>query len=216
MILALTLMCFALAAPMAAGKDPGPSLTFDRYHKPEETAAALQDLARANPGFAKAHVLAKSPGGRDLVLLEVGPETAKTGRTLPAVFVAADMDGTVPLSAEAALWLAQTLCGKSDLRADRTWYILACGNPDAAARYFGKPLYRDTRNGRPMNDDQDDATDEDGPDDLDGPGGVSLGTAFPHLFKYHAPDAGPWPASETETYALLKFFDAHREIGLAF
>ncbi len=267
-VLALILVCSALG-PLAAA-----DLTFDRYHRPEEIAAALQDLARANPGFAKVHVLAKSPGGRDLVLFEVGPETAKAAKTLPAVFVAADMDGTVPLSGEAALWLAKSLCDKADLRADRTWYVLACGNPDAAAGYFGKPQRRDTRNARPKNDDQDDAIDEDGPDDLDGdglitqmrvkdpegawiavpgeprlmkkadgakgekgvwklysegldddrdgqfnedgPGGVTLATAFPHLYKYHAPDAGPWPGSEAETFALLKFFDAHREIGLAF
>ncbi len=250
------------------------SLTFDRYHRPEEIATVLQDLARANPGFAKASVLAKSPGGRDLVVLEIGPETAKTAKARPAVFVAADMDGTVPLSAEAGLWLAKTLCARAELRADRTWYIVACGNPDAASLYFAKPQRRDTRNGHPMNEDQDDAIDEDGPDDLngdgiitvmrvkdpegawtavqgeprlmkqadgakgekgawkvytegldndrdgqfneDGPGGVSLGTAFPHLFKYHAPDAGPWPGSEPETFALLKFFDQHREIGLVF
>ena len=107
-VLAVALVCLSLG-PLAAA-----DLTFDRYHKPEEIAAALQDLAKANPAFAKVHLLAKSPGGRDLVLLEIGPETAKTAKTLPAVFVAADMDGTVPLSAEAALWLAQSLCGKTN------------------------------------------------------------------------------------------------------
>jgi hypothetical protein len=266
-------LCAALIG-LALGSLAAADLAFDRYHKPEEIAAALQDLARAHPGFAKAHVLAKSPGGRDLVLLEVGPETAKTAKTLPAVFVAADMEGTVPLAAEAALWLAKAVCEKADVRADRTWYILACGNPDAASLYFAKPQRRDARNARPKNDDQDDAIDEDPPDDLDGdgliaqmrvkdpegtwiavegeprlmkkadgtkgekglwklypegldndrdgridedgPGGINLGTSFPHLFKYHAPDAGPWPGSEPETYALLRFFDAHREIGLAF
>ena len=264
----LSLLCVALG-PLAAAE-----LTFDRYHGPQEIAAALQDLARANPGFAKAHVLAKSPGGRDLVLLEVGPETGKSAKSLPAVFVAADMEGTVPLSGEAALYLAKLLCAKADMRSDRTWYILACGDPDAAAGYFAKPLRLDARNARPRNDDQDDATDEDGPDDLDGdglitrmrvkdpegewiavageprlmkradwakgekgvwklyaegldndgdgqinedgPGGVDVGTAFPHLFKYHAPDGGPWPGSEPETFALLQFFDKHREIGLVF
>jgi len=267
-ILVSALVCFALAPLTAA------DLSFDRYHKPEETVAALQDLARANPGFAKVHILAKSPGGRELALLEIGPETAKTARALPAVFVAANMEGTVPLASEAALFLARALVGKAEARSDRTWYILACGNPDAAAVYFAKPQRRDARNGRPMNDDRDDATDEDGFDDLDGdgviaqmrvkdpegewmavageprlmkkadgakgekgvwklyaegtdndgdgqfnedgPGGVNLGTAFPHLFKFHAPDSGLWSGSEPETFALLKFFDAHREVGLAF
>jgi hypothetical protein len=267
-VLTLFLVCLTVGSLAAA------DLVFDRYHRPEELSTALQDLARANPGFAKVHMLAKSPGGRDLTLLEVGPETGKTAKTLPAVFVAADMDGTVPISGEAALYLARLVCEKADMRTDRTWYVLACGNPDAAARYFAKPLYRDSRNARPMNDDQDDQIDEDGPDDLDGngvitqmrvkdpegawiavpaeprlmkkadgakgekgvwklypegldndhdgqfnedgPGGVSVGTAFPHLFKYHAPDSGPWPGSEAETFALLKFFDLHREVGLAF
>jgi len=264
----LMFLCLALG-PLAAA-----DLTFDRYRRPEEMAAALQDLARANPGFTRVHTLAKSPGGRDLALLEIGPETAKAEKTLPAVFIAANMEGTVPLSGEAALYLAKLLCEKSDLRTDRTWYILPCGNPDAAAVYFGKPLRRDARNARPYNDDQDDQVDEDGVEDLDGdglitqmrikdpegawiavpaeprlmkkadwskgekgvwkllsegldndgdgqfnedgPGGVNLGTAFPHLFKFFAPDSGAWSGSEAETFALLKFFDLHREVGMTF
>lgn len=264
----LMFLCLALG-PLAAA-----DLTFDRYHKPEELAAAVQDLARANPGFAKVHILAKSPGGRELALLEIGPETAKTAKSLPAVFIAANMEGTVPISGEAALYLAKLVCEKADMRSDRTWYILACGNPDAAAVYFGKPLRLDARNARPRNDDQDDQTDEDGTDDLDGdgvitqmrvkdpegawipipveprlmkkadgskgekgvwklysegldndgdgqfnedgPGGVNVGTAFPHLFKFFAPDSGAWSGSEAETFALLKFFDLHREVGLTF
>jgi hypothetical protein len=58
--------------------------------------------------------------------------------------------------------------------------------------------------------------DGDGQINEDGPGGVDVGTAFPHLFKYHAADGGPWPGSEPETFALLQFFDKHREIGLVF
>ena len=143
LILFLFIACGWLAFLSAA------DLAFDRYHKPEETVAALQDLARANPGFAKVHILAKSPGGRELALLEIGPETAKTAKALPAVFVAANMEGTVPLASEAALFLAKALVAKADARSDRTWYILACGNPDAAALYFGKPLRRDARNARP-------------------------------------------------------------------
>lgn len=257
------------AAPAAASAS-----TFDRYHRPEEIAAAAQDIVRANPAIAKTHILAKSFGGRDLSLLEIGPETAKTSKTLPAVFVAANMEGSVPLATEAALYLAKLLLEKSDMRADRTWYILPCGNPDAASLFFAKPLRRDPRNFKPSNDDKDDAVDEDGAEDLngdglitqmrikdpegdwlpvpasprllkkadwakgekgiyklytegvdndgdgqyneDGPGGVNVGTSFPHLYKYFAPDAGLWPGSEPETFALFKFFDAHREVGLMF
>jgi len=253
---------------------PSAAVAFDRYHRPEELNAALLDMARANPAFARTHALAKTPGGRDFILLEIGPETSKPAKTLPAVFVAADMEGTVPISGEAAIYLANLLLQKPDLRSDRTWYILPCGNPDAASLFFAKPLRRDPRNAKPHNDDMDDQTDEDGPEDLngdglitqmrvkdpegewmpvpgqprllkradwskgekgvyklysegldndgdgqvneDGPGGVNVGVNFPHLFKLFSPDGGAWTGSEAESFALLKFIDAHREIGLTF
>jgi hypothetical protein len=248
--------------------------TVDRYHRPAELAAGLREMARAHPDVAKLHSLAKSAGGRELVLLEIGPETGKTAKTFPAVFIAADMEGTVPLAAEAAVYLARLVLDQAELRADRTWYILPCGNPDAAARFFEKPLLREARNATPHNDDMDDRTDEDGPEDLngdgwitqmrvkdpegewlpvpgeprllkkadgskgekgiyklypegldndgdgayneDGPGGVDIGLTFPHLFRSFAPETGPWPGHEAETFALLKFFDEHREVGLTF
>ncbi len=249
-------------------------LTFDRYRRPEERVAALREMAAANPGITRIHTLAKSPGGRDLVVLEIGPETDNARRAMPAVFVAADMEGTMPISGEAALYLARLVLETADLRADRTWYILPCGNPDAAARFFMRPLLRDARNNSSVNDDRDDQTDEDGPEDLngdgfitqmrvkdpagewmavpeeprllkkadapkgekgiyklypegidndgdgryseDGAGGVNIGITFPHLFKYFEPERGLWPGSEKETFALLKFFDEHREVGLTF
>jgi hypothetical protein len=269
--LVATLIVLILGFGAAAG---AAEVAFDRYHPPEERTAALREMAAANPGITRIHNLAKSPGGRDLILLEIGPETSKARKTLPAVFVAADMEGTVPISGEAALYLAKLVLETAEVRADRTWYILPCGNPDAAARFFMKPLVRDARNGSNINDDQDEATNEDGPDDLngdgfvtqmrvkdptgdwmpvpeeprllkkadtskgekgiyklypegidndsdgryneDGPGGVNIGVTFPHLFKYFEPERGLWPGSERETYALFKFFDEHREVGLTF
>ncbi len=252
----------------------GAAEAFDKYHTPAELAAALGQYAAANASVAKIHKLAQSPGGRDVVLIEIGPQVGKAEKSAPAVFVGANFEGTVPLSAEAALYLAKLLIDKPDVRKDLTWYVLPCPNPDAAARYFAKPLAADPRNGRPHNDDMDDATDEDGPDDLDGdgiiammrvkdpagewlpvpgeprlmkkadwakgekgvyklitegldndgdgaynedgPGGVDIGVQFPHLFKAFAPDGGPWPGSEAESFAVMKFVNEHKEIGLSF
>lgn len=266
-ILIVVASAFAAAAGAA-------EVAFDRYHTPEERAAALREMAAANPAIARVHTLTRSPGGRELVLLEIGPEIDRARKTLPAIFVAADMEGTVPISGEAALYLAGRILENAEVRSDRTWFILPCGNPDAAVRYFAKPLFRDARNGSRINEDRDDATDEDGPDDLngdgfitrmrvkdpagewmpapedprllkkadaskgekgiyrlypegidndrdgatneDGPGGVNVGIAFPHLFKYFEPERGLWPGSEKETYALFRFFDEHREVGLTF
>lgn len=48
------------------------------------------------------------------------------------------------------------------------------------------------------------------------PEGVDIGITFPRLFKYFDPERGLWPGSEKETYALFRFFDKHREVGLTF
>jgi hypothetical protein len=259
---------FFLAAGLSA------SVTFDRYHTPAEVNAAFQEFASTNAAIAKIHKLAQSPGGRDVILIEIGPDVGKTGRSVPAVFIGANFEGTVPLSAEAALYLTKELIEKPDVRKDLTWYVLACPNPDAASRYFAKPLFEDARNGKPHNDDVDDAVDEDGPDDLDGngiitvmrvkdpagewvtvpgeprlmkkadwskgekgiyklyaegldndsdgeynedgPGGVNIGVHFPHLFKFFSAESGDWPGSEPESFAVMKFVNEHKEIGLTF
>ena len=264
----LFLALFGLVSGLSA------AVAFDRYHSPAELAAAIQEYAAANAAVARVHKLAQSPGGRDVLIVEIGPEAGKAEKTVPAVFVAANLDGTVPLSAEAALYLVKQLIDKPDSRKNLTWYVLPCPNPDAASRYFGKPLLADPRNAKPRNDDMDDATDEDGPDDLDGdgiitrmrvkdpagewlpvpgeprlmkkadwskgekglyklytegldndgdgeynedgPGGANVGVQFPHLFKFFSPESGDWPGSEAESFALLKFLNDHKEIGLSF
>ncbi|MCP5104836.1 MAG: hypothetical protein GY950_15730, partial [bacterium] len=143
---------------------------FDSYRSPPEVNKILENLADANKKNAKLHKIAVSPGGNTVYLLETGPETHRAKKTLPAVFVAANMEGTVPISTEAALYLARLILEQPAVRKDKTWYILPVGNPDAAARYFQKPLRMDRRNNRPHNDDMDDNTDEDGVEDLDGNG----------------------------------------------
>jgi hypothetical protein len=259
-----------LATPALSGA----AVDFDRYHTPADVEKALVDAARTHSQVTKLHRLAESPGRRAVTLIEIGPETDRQKKTLPAVMVAANMEGTVPLATEAALFLIQEILAKPELYKDKTWYVLPSGNPDAAAGYFARPLNMDVRNAHPYNDDMDDGTDEDGVDDLDGngiitkmrakhpegewmtidaeprlmkkadnskgekgvyklytegidndgdgeynedgPGGVNIGITFPHLFKFHTTTGGPWSGSEEESFALIKFINEHREIGLTF
>lgn len=165
LLLLISILIFSVSSYSAPAK-----ISFDSYHSPAELNKALQEFASANPTFTKLHKLAVSPGLHLVSLLEIGPETGKLKKSLPAVFVAANMEGTVPISSEAALYLIKMILEKPEARKDKTWYVLVCGNPDAAAAYFANPLQMDTRNSRPHNDDMDDSTDEDGSDDLDGNG----------------------------------------------
>jgi len=266
------LICILFTASL--GLTSQSKFSLDRYHTPDELNRAIENFARLNPKITKLYRIAISPGKNEINLLEIGPETAKKNKVLPAVFVSANMEGTVPISSEAAVFLIQSILEKPEVRKDKTWYVLPCGNPDAAAKYFSKPNIMDARNASPYNDDMDDRVDEDGAEDLDGngiittmrvkdpqgewipvpadprmmkkvnwekgekgiyklytegndndgdgkynedgPGGVNIGINFPHLFKFHTKNGGPWAGSESESFNLIKFIYEHREIALTF
>jgi hypothetical protein len=170
-----SLLTLLLGVCLCAGtaQAGGPTLNFDRYHSPAEISQALKDLARSHAQWTELEELAGAAGGGRVFVLYVGPEAGSRNKRLPAVLVVANLDGTVPIASEAALFLARLLIEKAESRRDTGWYIVPQGNPDAAGRFFAKPLFRDGRNLRPHNDDMDDRTDEDGVEDLDGDGVIA-------------------------------------------
>lgn len=56
--------------------------------------------------------------------------------------------------------------------------------------------------------------DGDGKMGEDGPGGSNPGRNFPHNFKHYTKTNGAWPASETESRAILRFAFDHPEIAM--
>ncbi|MEJ2111993.1 MAG: M14 family zinc carboxypeptidase, partial [Acidobacteriota bacterium] len=146
---------------------------FDRYHKPDELNAAIDSLHRSNPDLTTLHRIGQSAGKRELQVLEIRSGSGNGSNRTPAIFVIGNLEGTVPIASEAAIFLAHQLAENADAREDLTWYILATGNPDGTARFFMQPLVADSRNQHAHNDDMDDAVDEDGPDDLDGNGMIT-------------------------------------------
>lgn len=142
-----------------------------RYRPPEEIQTLAEELANRHGDSLRLRRLAHSPGGRDLVLMELGAAQSQA----PAILVVANMEGNCPVASEAALKLAELLVTDwSDELTNLRWYIVPVGNPDGYASYFKKPLFADFVNERPRNDDLDDATDEDGPDDLNADGLITM------------------------------------------
>ena len=174
----------------------------DRYSDPAGVNRIIGQLQQSSPALVKVHKLAVTPEGREMLILEIG----SSGTAVPAVFVAANMSGTTPLATEAALSLASRLIKDESLRKGHTWYILPMGNPDAYARYFAKPLYSDTGNGTPFNDDTDELTDEDGFNDLDGNGIITQ-------MRVKAPD-GIWIPVDGEPRLMRKADAAKGETGI--
>lgn len=140
------------------------------YRTPDAVNSDLQKLARDNKDVAVLHTLTVTPGGRDFNLLELNSKnTAK-----PSILVIANMEANYPIATEAAVELSELLVGdwKEELNT-HNWYIVSMGNPDGYAHFFDKPRYTNFQNDKSFNDDKDDATDEDGPDDLNGDGFIT-------------------------------------------
>jgi len=179
---------------------------FDRYHSPREVNAALAALHAANPGSTALHTVAVSPGGTELVAIEIGPAAGKTGPRVPAVFVVANLEGLHPAATEAALYLANLLLRTPDATRDLSWIVLPAANPDAASRFFAKPLRADARNATPWNDDMDDRADEDGPNDLDGNGVITA--------MRRKDPAGEWVPVERDPRLMRKADPSKGERGI--
>jgi len=137
------------------------------YNDPSQVNKRIDLIRQNSNGLVRLHKMAVSPGGIELLMMEIGSVTVKNN---PAILVVGNMSGTTPVTTEAALKLAEKIVADNKLCASITWFILPMGNPDAYKRYFSVPLFMDSGNSTPRNDDNDDQTDEDGFNDLDANG----------------------------------------------
>ena len=155
------------------------NLVFDKYHKYEEVQAVLKNLAASKPEKTKLLTIAQSPGGKDVNVLQIGNGTANT----PAIVVGANFEGITPLSTEGALYLANIILN-NEAGKEVTWYILPLTNPDASESFFLKIKSENSYNTMVVNNDVDEATDEDGFDDLNGDGFITKMRVKDHTGSY--------------------------------
>ncbi len=141
---------------------------FGKYHSNSEVQQIMATLQQKS-GNAKIHTVATSPGGEPVTILEI----AANLKDVPAIFVGANFEGNVPLSTEGALYLAAMLIDSAQYTKNLKWYILANPNPDAAKGYFAKAKYERAVNDFVINNDADEATNEDGFDDLNSDGFIT-------------------------------------------
>ena len=97
----------------------------------------------------------------------------------PAILIVAGIDGDHLLGSEVAVDIIQELLGRDDettesLLQTNTFYIIPQVNPDAAEYYFSSIKNARRRNLRPFDNDRDGLVDEDGGDDLNGDGYITM------------------------------------------
>ncbi|SJZ51385.1 M14 family metallopeptidase [Sediminibacterium ginsengisoli] len=189
------------------------SLRAQDYSNYAGQGARLDALVKAYPQLATLKSLTKTNGGKDIWLLTIG--TGKT-EAKPAIAVIGGVEGSHLLGTEMAIGFAENLLKGSNtdsirnLLARTTYYVFPNMSPDAMEQYFGKLRYERNGNTTETDDDRDGRLNEDGFDDLDGNGKITMMRVTSPVgdYKLHPDDArvlikADAAKGEKGTYLLL-------------
>ena len=89
--------CSLLTLSLAVGAASAADVTDEfHYRSPEEIRKLAKELADAHPDSVRLRILGHSPGGRDLVLMELGGAQSQA----PAILVVANMEGNSPIASD--------------------------------------------------------------------------------------------------------------------
>jgi hypothetical protein len=151
------------------------------YYCDKSLGEQLAGLAGVEPNLVRVRELAESREKRKVRLVEVGVGSQEDRDTRPALLVVAGIEGNDLLGPVVAVsWIKrlvkeyQESTATTELLKGTTLYVVPCLNPDAAERFFASPKIEGTVNGTPYDEDRDGLTDEDGPEDLNGDGLITM------------------------------------------
>ena len=201
-------LCGSLPFPLVAATD------FSKYHGYDELTAALKATAAAHPDLAKVISIGRTREGRDLWAIELAANPGRTADTRPALLIAANFEADHLIGSELALYIAESLLNAYPTdpavkqRLDTTAvYVVPRLNPDGAEQAFAPIKAQRRTNSTPGDADNDGRTDEDGPEDLNKDGFITVMRAkdpkgpyrihpdHPRLMKRAEPakgEAGGW------------------------
>ena len=181
--LLLTSACLVSAAEPLKPKAPPPDPRFNRLYPNDEIVAFLQGYAAAYPGWATLESIGKATEGGDMWLMTIhnpntGPASAKSAIYVDAATHANEIQGT-----EVTLYLVNHVLknyGKlpriTELLDRAVIYIVPMVNPDSRRRWFTEPATPHYPRTVPvhLDDDRDGKVDEDGYEDLNGDGEITM------------------------------------------
>jgi len=177
----LLLFFSSFLAPSAAQTEI--RLSFDHFYDHAELTQALRTLEKAYPQFMTLKSIGRSFQGKDIwgVILnnpKTGPAENKPGYYIDGNIHGNEIQGTEV--ALYAIWWLLTNYGRNELATrlldEKVFYIVPTVNPDSRDVYINQVSDPDSpRSGlMPYDEDRDGLADEDGPDDLDGDGSITM------------------------------------------
>lgn len=204
-------MAVAVLLTGLAGRPASAQLPSAGYQNAAALQRAITQLASAHKALVTVTEVARSPGDRPVTAIRLAAGTDPDGR--PALLVLANAFGPHVVGSEVAIRLATQLAaayGKdaaiTALLDTRTIYLIPRMNPDATENFFRAPLYEQVRNDGAADDDHDWEVDEDGPEDLNGDGLITM-------MRVRDP-AGEWIADSANPALLRKADRAKGEAGV--
>lgn len=144
----------------------------NNYRTHHTVTANLKTLAAKNASNATLVSLTKTLGGEDIWVL-----TLSNGKpdSNPAMAVVGGIDGSHVLGIELATKFAENvLRNHKDVLENTTFYIFPNMSPDASEQYFSTLKYERQANAKKTDDDRDGETNEDGFEDLNKDGLITL------------------------------------------
>ncbi len=154
---------------------------FSKYHNYAEMTAMLQNLANANKNLVKLESIGKTLEKRDLWVLQIANPAGVPLADRPALLIAANFEGDHLVGSELACFIADYLVKNYATnvnvkqRLDNcVVYIMPRLNPDGAEFMWAPVKWARRTNTKPYDDDNDGWTDEDGPEDLNKDGFITV------------------------------------------
>ena len=149
------------------------------YHTQAELGNTIEDLSKRYPTLVRHETLGTTLAGNPIYAITLGAGEDLTTR--PALLIAANLEGHQVYGSELALSIVTDLAERYGTDEEvkkaldgHTIYVIARVNPDGAADLFADVKTERRSNLSPYDDDNDGRIDEDGPEDLNGDGLITL------------------------------------------
>jgi hypothetical protein len=210
----VALLCAVIVAVASGGRSPlrAAPADFTRYHTYDELAAALKAAVAAHPDLAKLVSIGKTREGRDIWAVEVAKTSGPPVDSRPGLLIAATFEGDHLIGSEIALYTVDFLLNAyaTDAavkqRLERSVvYVVPRVNVDGAEQMFAPVKAARRTNTTPFDADNDGRTDEDGPEDLNKDGVVTV-------MRVKDPK-GPYMASPEDARLMKRADPAKGESG---
>jgi hypothetical protein len=171
-VLLVIVLVIIVNGPQAKG-----NLSQTDYPNHQQITQRLRSLTQAHPNFIKLQSLAKTDGSKDIWLLTIGSGDIANK---PAIAIVGGTSGDHLLGSELTLQFAEKLIAQrgqektGELLNNVVFYVFPDMSPDAREQYFAPLRYERLGNANPTDLDRDGRIGEDGYDDLNKDGMITM------------------------------------------